>query len=201
MIKMLLIAFMAMGVLFAQAQTKGTNTLGLGVNLFTSKSNYNDQTQSDQKSTSQAYNLSFGHFFKDNQKLSLNLQHQRQSYNNVENVKGYGVGLSYQKYYPIFKSFYGFAGGSGGYMFSKNTQNNGDVGWKSDTYSAAAFGGLSWFVSKRIALEVDLLSVGSHFGTTKNTGSGSGNSSKFTAFNLSTAGAAGNFGFRVHILF
>ena len=197
----LLIALMAMGTFFAQAQTKGTNTVGLGVSLFTSKNNYDNQAQADQKSNSQAYGLSFGHFFKDNQKLSLNLDYQRQTFNNVENTRGYGVGLSYQKYYPIFKSFYGFAGGSGGYMFSKNTQNNGDVGWKSDTYSAAAFGGLSWFVSKRIALEADLLSVGVHLGTNKSTGSNTNSSSKFTAFSLSTAGTAGNLGFKVHILF
>lgn len=199
--KLILIALMAMGIFFAQAQTKGTNTVGLGVSLFTSKNNYDNQTQANQKSNSQAYSLSYGHFFSDNQKMSLDLDYQRQTYNNIENVKGYGLGLSYQKYYPIFKSFYGFAGGRGNYMYSKNTQNSGDFGYKSDTYSAAAFGGLSWFVSKRIALEVDLLSVGVHLGTNKSTGSNTNSSSKFTAFSLSTAGAAGNFGFKVHILF
>lgn len=201
MIKLLLIALMAMGTLYVQAQTKRTNTVGIGVNIFTYKNNYNSQTQANQKSINQEYSLSFGHFFADNQKLSLSLQHQRQSYNGSERIKGYGLGLGYQKYYPIFKSFYAFAGGKGSYLYSKGTENSGEAVLKSDNYSATAFGGLSWFVSKRIALEADLLSVGATYGTSKITGSGLNSTSKLTAFNLSTAGSAGNFGFRVHILF
>ncbi len=199
--KLILVALMAMGTSFVQAQTKGTNTLGFGVNLFTSKNSSDNETQLDQKSTNESYSLSFGHFLKENQKLSLNLSHQSQSYNTDNKIKGYGIGLSYQKYYPIFKSFYAFAGGGGNYMFMKDTRSTSDSKWRSNNYSANAFGGLSWFVSKRIALEVDLLSVGAQFGSSKSTGSNSSSSSKFTAFNFSTAGAAGNYGFRVHILF
>ena len=202
--KMLLIALLAMGTSLAHAQTKGTNTVGLGVNLFTGKSNYDNQPQANQKSTSQAYSLSYGYFFKDNQKLNLNLQYERQSYTS-DKSNGYGVGLSYQKYYPLFKSFYAVAGGGGNYMYSKSSNttidNNNYSERRSDSYSVAAVGGLSWFVSKRIALEVNLLSIGAGYVTSKSTGYNSNSSSRFTAFNLSTAGVAGNLGFKVHILF
>jgi hypothetical protein len=193
--KLILIAIMAMGAFFAQAQTKGMNTVGLGMSLYTSKNNSN-QNQSDQKSTNQAYSLSFGHFIKDNQKLSLELQLQRQN-NDNNHTNGYGVGLNYQKYYPLFKGLYAFAGGGGDYFNSKSSYETGDSGYKSHSYSASAFGGLSWFASKRIAIEADLFSVGAQFGTSKNN-FGPSTSSKFTAFYLSTASSAG---IRVHILF
>ena len=130
-----------MGVLCAiafttNAQTKGTNTLGFGVNLSTSKPNENVEVKNNN------FSIGYGHFIKDNVRIT----------------------------------------------------NNFNVG---------AFGGLTWFLSKRFALETSLLSADISYQKTKQTNSTTGPNfnSENTSFNLNTQGLINNLGFKIYILF
>ena len=206
--KMLLIALLAMGALFAQAQTKGTNTLGLGVNVSTSKMDGSGQTNNEQKN--RAFSLGYGHFIKDNERIGINFSYgkyeQNGSATSINTVKSYGGSLTYQKYYPLFKKLYAFAGGRGGYSNSSNDYNNSTYGQgnKDNLYTLGAYGGVTWFVSKRFAFEADLLAADIFYRKTKYNSSEANetsNSRTTTDFNLSTSGAINNLGFKIYFLF
>lgn len=66
-------------------------------------------------------------------------------------------------------------------------------------------GGLTWFVSKRFALETNLLSASATYAKSERTGTTNVNSSgyknTYSNFNLSSTGAISNLGFKVYILF
>jgi len=205
---MLLIALLAMGALFAQAQTKGTNTLGLGVSVSTSKMDGAGQTSDEQKN--RVLSLGYGHFIKDNERIGINLSYGKfdntLSGNYRNTVKSYGGTLTYQKYYPLFKKLYAFGGGRGGYNNSSDNYNNSTSGqgYKENLYNLGAYGGVTWFVSKRFAFEADLLSADIFYRKTKYNSSeanGTSNSRTTTNFNLSTTGAINNLGFKIYFLF
>lgn len=206
--KLILIALMAMGTFFAQAQTKGTNTIGLGVNVSTSKMDGTGQNNNEQKN--RAFSLGYGHFIKDNERIGINFSYAKyeqtgmSTMNNI--VKSYGGSLTYQKYYPLFKKLYAFAGGRGGYTYSSNDYNTSNYGQgvKENFYNIGAYGGVTWFVSKRFAFEADLLTADVTYSKAKYNSSETNSASTFrttTNFNLSTGGAINNLGFKIYFLF
>lgn len=198
----------------ANAQTKGTNTLGFGV-TFNSNKNSSSQTRNESKSNS--FSLGYGHFIKDNSKLILQVSYGESKIlndnaNYSSNQNDYGGFIGYQKYFPIVKTFYVFAGTRAGYSYG-----SGDVkslstvpGYSSQStntvnnYSLNVSGGLAWFLSKRFALETDLLSAGANYYKTKQTNNND-NSENFSytnkSFNLSNGGLFNNLGFKVYFLF
>ncbi|NEU07725.1 hypothetical protein GZH53_05325 [Flavihumibacter sp. R14] len=199
--KFLLIAFMATGTLFAQAQTKGTNTLGLGLNFGTTKT---DQPSSSSESRNSAFTVGYGHFIKENQKIGINLFYSNYKFidNEIDRpgVSTYGGTFTYQKYYELFKKLYAFAGPRAGYHY--NDENNGN-GVTSNMYSLGAYGGISWFVSKRIALEADLLAADINYSHRKESVANSDMQYEYTStnFGLSTNGSLNGLGFKIYFLF
>lgn len=196
-----------MGVLCAiafttNAQTKGTSTLGFGVNLSSTKPSENVEVQNKN------FSIGYGHFIKDNVKIGFDLNYGNNDYNsNGFNQKNnsYGGKLNYQKYYPLVKTLYAYAGGRAGYLNStlKNDQNGSMDESTTNNFNVGAFGGLTWFLSKRFALETSLLSADLSYQNTNQTNRTSGSNFKGenTSFNLNTQGFINNLGFKIYILF
>ena len=127
--KNLFIILLLAGFSIASAQTKGTNTLGLGVNIQTQKGSVNSSSgDQGNEQTNRFFNLGYGHFVKDNVRLGIDLSYGKADYtfsntqNSAQNF--YGGRISYQKYYPLLKKFYAFGGGRAGYEYSKGDYFN-----------------------------------------------------------------------------
>lgn len=191
------------------AQTKGTNALSFGVNVNSIKNTFNNVEQSESKNN--LLTLGYGHFFKDNSKIGLELVYgeNKQSTNlaEINRYKNYGGNLSYQQYFPLVKTLYAYAGGRGSYVHgtqaNAQTQNTLPTEYKSNTYSLGAYGGVTWFLSKRFALETSLLSADFAYSSSEitETAFSSTSKSKQTNFNLSSQGFINNLGFKIYILF
>nr|WP_121272406.1 outer membrane beta-barrel protein [Pedobacter schmidteae] len=209
--KHLLTAVAVMAALCGYAQTKGTSALGFGItsqNYKYETTNGSTVTKSENKYNS--YSLSYGYFIQDNAKLGIELNYGDRNDDFVANVSGsktkqYGASVNYQHYYPLIKKLYAYAGGAIGYGYSKSeTGNNNSNDNRTDFYSAGVQGGLTWFVSKRFALETSLLSANATYAKSENTGTMGGNigyKNTSSNFNLSSTGAISNLGFKVYILF
>ena len=198
--------------MYGYGQTQGTSALSLGISSSTQEVN-NNALVADQKSkmTYANFRLGYGLFVKDNNKVGLDLIYNRSkndyygSYDSRED-KGYGAAINYQRYFPIIKTFYAYAGASAQYIHSKGetvSPNAFDRNSYSDNYSLTANGGLSWFMSKRWALETSLISTGVYYGRTEfdETAQDQSYSSKNTNFSLSTDGLLNNLGFKVYFMF
>jgi hypothetical protein len=184
------------------AQTKGTNTISLGVSTLSSES-----TAGPFKSTNDATLLSvgLGHFIKDNAKIGVSF-----SYSTEKNTssagsaplkgKGYLGGLSYQHYYPLFSKFYAFAGASATYAYQKTDLSLTSTVTE-DTYSAGGFGGLTYFVSRHFAFETNLLAATVGYQKSKEHNSSSSMVTTTRLFDLTTTGFITNLGFSIQFLF
>jgi hypothetical protein len=211
--KKLLTAVAVLASLCGYAQTKGTNALGFGINSQTSKSEVRSETGATEinKSNSNNFTLSYGLFIKDNTKLGLDVSYGNQDYEYIANVSGskgksYGAGINYQQYYPLVKKLYAFAGGSVGYGYTKTDyQDPNYEDRRSDRYSVGVDGGLTWFFSKRFAIESSLLSASAFYTVDKqkanNPGGQTSYENRYTNFNLSSSGAFNNLGFKIYLLF
>ena len=189
----------------AQSQTKGTNAIGFGVSSQTTKheNESNSVFDSEQKSTN--YSLTYGHFIKDNTRVGLTAFYSdgsTESSGTETNSKGYGGMLHYQKYYPLLKKFYAFAGGRGRYMYTEDEWNDdapSENSQKSNLYGIGAYGGAAYFLSKRFAFEVQLLSA--DFSYHRATNSDNNSKTTQTSLNVSSTGAINNLGFNIYFLF
>ncbi len=205
----LFLTVLAVGLsLCGYSQTKGTNALGFGVSTGSQKSsNSSAGTQSESKINN--YSISYGHFIKDNTKIGLELSYSKNTVKNFsyadQKAEGYGGNLNYQQYFQIYKTLYAFAGGAGGYFFNKQSYDpfTEYSELSSKNYNLSAYGGVTWFFSKRFALETSLLSANINYSKTKqaNWSNGMNYSSKSTSFNLSTSGAINDLGFKIYLLF
>ncbi|HYK77166.1 MAG TPA: hypothetical protein VEV16_09320, partial [Daejeonella sp.] len=86
----------------------------------------------------------------------------------------------------------------------QSQSGNSMTGYTTNNYSVGAFGGLSFFISKRFAFEADLLSanVGYSKSTNKQSDPLQGKfKTETTSFNLSTSGSINNLGFKIYFLF
>jgi Outer membrane protein beta-barrel domain len=210
--KQLLVTAMAVGIsLCGFAQTKGTNAVSFGVNSTTNKvtgNNYEDKVKNN------SFTLGYGYFIKDNNKIGLDLTYglNKNTYNNNMNnqeLKSYGGNLSYQRYFPLVKTLFAYAGGKGGYTYSKNNSqyintSPQTTSYTSNQYAIGAYGGITWFVSKRFALETSLLSADITYSKTEQNEVNSNSyftKSEYTSFNLSSQGFINNLGFKIYILF
>ena len=209
--KQLLTALVVAASLCGYAQTKGTNALGFGITSQIYKSKYLNGDSANQEVNEQKFNsygLSYGLFIKDNTKLGIEFNYGTQNNNFKDHVSGsktktYGGGINYQHYYPLVQRLYAYAGGRVYYSTSK--VENGNDNYEDATtndYSVGVNGGVTWFVSKRFALETSLLSANASYSKMKRTNTGTG-SYEYTAssFNLSSTGSLSNLGFKIYVLF
>jgi len=189
------------------AQTKGTNALSFGINSSTQNlNNSGDET----KYKHNYFSLGYGNFINDNTKIGMELNygttiHRQSSFYYDQKVKSYGGNLSYQKYFPIIKKLYAYAGGRGAYSYSKETDSYVSEirNFNTNEYSIGAYGGITWFLSKRFAFETNLLSANAYYSETKGMEdySGTKQQSKSTSFNLTSDGFINNLGFKIYLLF
>lgn len=210
--KQLLTAAAVLMSIYSYGQTKGTSTLGLGLSSTTNEYK-NDSFGTDPtfKNTSSQFRIGYGLFISDNNKVGIELLYNKSktTYSPIENYsrdKGYGVGLNYQHYFPIIKTFYAYAGASGEYSQTKGNMNSVDGPvreTKSYLGSLAATGGLTWFISKRWALETNLISIGAYYNKNEDLQDSNGQifNSKSQGLSISTAQSLNNLGFKVYLMF
>ena len=158
--KKLLTAIAVIASLCGYAQTKGTSTLGLGINVFTDKTEYAGQPQSSSsvERKTNSFTLGYGLFIKDNTRIGIDLQYGKIK-GDYYDVKSYGGNVTYQQYYPLVSKLYAYAGGRAGYSYADQKSDVPGTYYNSNQYSLGAYGGVTWFVSKRFAFETTLLSA------------------------------------------
>lgn len=199
---MLAAAFIFTAAYFnVNAQTKGTNTLGVG---FSATSYKQESGNFENGNKSNSFNLGYGRFIKDNLRLGFSGSYNHTTYTNSSStsldMNGYGGTISLQKYFPLLNKFYAFAGGNTNYTYSKRKSDGSNgTSYQENSYFLGAYGGASYFLSKHFALEVDLLSGGLNYARGKESGQ-SGTATQ-TNFNVNTSGTLTNLGFRVYFLF
>ncbi|MFC3562753.1 outer membrane beta-barrel protein [Pedobacter jamesrossensis] len=209
--KQLLMAAMAVLCFSAPgfAQTKGTSALSFGVNIVSYKNTYDNVEQNETKNN--LFTLGYGYFFKDNSKMGLELNYGENKYISTnqyeQTTKTYGGNVSYQKYFPIVKTLFAYAGGKAAYATGtqkqSQTQNNANQEYINNSYSIGAYGGITWFLSKRFAFETSLLSADVAYNSSEQTQNTNPSTlkTKNTSFNLSSQGFINNLGFKIYILF
>lgn len=208
--KQLLTALVVAASLCGYAQTKGTSALGFGINSQSYKTKYQDsalQNHTDETKYN-SYGLSYGLFIKDNAKLGVEFNYGTQDNKYSSNTTGnksktYGIGANYQYYYPLVQRLYAYAGGR---VFYSNTKteslNSADLDVKLNDYSVGVNGGITWFLSRRFALETSLLSANASYSKVNRVSSVTSSYENTTSsFNLSSTGSLSNLGFKVYILF
>ena len=208
--KYLLAAVLTMAVGFLQAQTKGTNTIGLGIGFQKQKiEQFPASNSPDFNQQTTGISMSYGHFIKENDKIGFDFFYGNSKLN-AETQNGftsstYGGKLSYQKYFQLVKTFYAFGGARGGYNYSEGRMQQEAYLANFSTYlsTLGAYGGVSWFLSKRFALEADLLSADIGYSKAINNSVGTNGTFKTTTgnFNLSSTGVINSLGFKIHFLF
>ena len=209
--KQLLVTAMAVGIsLCGFVQTKGTNALSFGVNSTKSKSSGNNY---ENESKNNSFTLGYGYFFKDNDKIGLDLSYginkNFSGNNSNQEQKSYGGNLSYQHYFPLVKTLFAYAGGKASYTYAKNNSLYDNTypqvtNFTSNQYAIGAYGGITWFVSKRFALETSLLSADIVYNKTEQNEVNANNfftKNEYTSFNLTSQGFINNLGFKIYILF
>ena len=215
--KIKLLTAMAVSLsLCGYAQTKGTSALGLGVSINSNKSDYKyTSSDSNTDNKNKSFTLGYGYFNADNTKIGIEF-----TYGNTDNITTYALpatiqknnakiymgNVTYQKYYPLVKTLYAYAGGIAGYSYTKIENLNNERSLDSQStnqYSVGAYGGLTWFVSKRFAFETNLLSANINYAKTKTDDDYDTYtySNKTTSFNLKTEGFIDNLGFKIYLLF
>jgi hypothetical protein len=150
--KLLLTAIAVCLSYVGMAQTKGTNALGFGINTNTTT---NTISGAEGKTNQNTLSLGYGYFIDDNKKIGIDLSYlssKQNSLTSASEINGYGINASYQKYYPIVKTLFAFAGGNAGYFYSKqsNYQPFDGTNYVGNSYSIGAYGGITWFFSKKI---------------------------------------------------
>jgi hypothetical protein len=196
----LLAALLLSGALGAYAQTKGTNSLGLGLDFGNSETKINNDYQSNKSSS---IDLNYARFIKDNVKLGLGVSYGFGESGSSQETKSFGISALYQRYYPVYKKLYVFIGGDASYNNSKLTQQgysilNNNV-QRGNYYSAGVYGGASYFLGKHWELEARLLNA--TFGYAKNRTEEGDYYYEQKGFSLRTAGSFTNLGFNINFLF
>ncbi|WP_214226051.1 hypothetical protein [Pedobacter sp. B4-66] len=202
--KKLLTAIAVLASLCGYAQTKGTSTLGLGINVSTTTTEFNGQPVNESKTKYNWFSLGYGLFIKDNTRIGIDLLYGKEKGSDL-NKKSYGGNVTYQQYYPLINKLYAYAGGKGGYSYASQRSYNPDSYYnntKSNQYTLGVYGGVTWFVSKRFAFETTLLSANASYSNYRQKQKDASLlENKFTNFNIATEGALSNLGFKIYLLF
>ena len=195
--------------MYSYGQTKGTSTVNLGFS--STNSEIKGTSYLPIKDKNSQLRIGYGLFVSDNNKVGVDLLYNRskseyQGSENSRDTKGYGVGVNYQHYFPIIKTFYAYAGAAGEYSQSKGKLNSTSEAYQNTNGyfgSLTANGGLTWFISKRWALETNLISVGAFYAKSEElqtiTNDRFSNITK--SFNISSAQTFNNLAFKVYLMF
>ena len=210
--------FTLIAILFSlngYAQMKGISALGLGVVIDNGRSEGVSVSTNEYKSRS--YSLGYGVFVSDHDKIGMELRYGTSknefkslsdSGGSEEDGESYGGSLTYQHFYPLLKTLYAYAGVNAGY-----TQRTSTATYFYDApyteseiaklHSAGAIGGVTWFMSKSFALEINIISLNATYTTSvRETDDGDFiRNSKSSGFNLTTQGSINNLGFKIFLLF
>jgi hypothetical protein len=211
--KSLLTAAAVLLSIYSYGQTKGTSALSLGFSSTTNQ--YKNGLLGEDptyKNKASQLRIGYGLFVSDNNKVGIDLLYNKSTTDYAQSADyrkdtGYGLGLNYQHYFPIVKTFYAFAGASGEYSQTKgnlNVPNSTKQDTKSYNASLAATGGLTWFISKRWALETNLVSVGAFYSKYEDSQNSNGENyyySKTQGLSISTSQTFNNLGFKVYLMF
>lgn len=203
--KLLLTCLLSAAFFSVNAQSKGTNAVGIGLHSQTQKNGITAGGNVEiYEQRNSGFNLGYGHFIRDNQKIGFNLNFGKavteQAGNTSIHSKQYGGELKYQRYYPVFKKFYAFGSGRAGYNYNDGNYNSASQGFKMNSYQLGASGGAAWFLSRRFALESDLLSADIIYSKFEDKNNGQFNSSN-SSFILNSSGAFNGLGFKIFLLF
>jgi hypothetical protein len=208
--KNLLTAVAVLMAIYSYGQAKGTRAINLGVSSTTTDyTNVTINSNQSYENKSASFNLGYGRFVTDNNKVGIELLYSKSKtqylgFDTFRKDKGLGVGLNFQHYFPLIKTFYAYAGAYGQYMQNDGEETTGGIHRDIDGYRASltAVGGLTWFISKRWALETSLISAGGSYVKIKESQSGDIEySTKQSNFSLSSDGLINNLGFRVYLMF
>lgn len=196
----LLAALLLSGALGAYAQTKGTNSLGLGIGFGKAETKINNDQYTNKNSS---VDLNYARFIKDNVKLGVGVSYGFTESESTQEAKSFGISALYQKYYPVYKKLYVFIGGDASYHKSKLIQQGYSVPnnniQKGNFYSLGVYGGASYFLGKHWELEARLLNA--RFGYSKSETEEGSYYYRQTGFSLQTAGSFTNLGFNINFLF
>ena len=204
--KLLLIAMLATASYIVQAQTKGTNAMGLGLNFNTARI---ETASSKSESKHAGFNIGYGYFLKENEKIGMNVFYSMYNSGSIIGAgepdpngwktNSFGGAFTYQKFYALIKKFYAHAGPRAGYNYSQGTISSNDQ--RINTYSVGVNGGVSWFFSKRFALEADLLAADLSYSKSKESSANSDFKYTSTGLQLNSTGAFNGLGFKINFLF
>ncbi|RZK44124.1 MAG: hypothetical protein EOO90_00235 [Pedobacter sp.] len=138
----------------SNAQKKGQNILGFGINRHQSNSDAdNEQT----KNTKTVFNLNYGYFITDNQRVGMEIGIGNfKDGSMLSNSRLFNSTIIYQRYIPIYRTFSAYLNGLIRYELSNNKFND-DLESRDQHYVIGVGSGVSWFASKRIALEMNFL--------------------------------------------
>ena len=198
------------------AQTKGNNALGLGV--FIDNQTREGSYVSTYESKLRSYSLGYGVFTGVHDKIGMELTYGTQnseskslsdSGSSKQDEKSYGGSLTYQHFYPLLKTLYAYAGGKAGYTYSESRTLYPDAGSNvgdnsiNKFYTAGANGGITWFLSKSFAFEVNIFTLNATYNTTvQETLDGDVSlKSEGNGFTMNTQGVINNLGFKIFLLF
>jgi len=199
------------------AQTSGTSALGFGASI--TDEHLEGVAVNTHEYKLRSYSLGYGVFVSGRDKIGMEIRYgtindefKSKSETGGSEMKGenYGGSLSYQHYYPILKTLYVHAGVNAGYNHSTSSEAYYyDYPYMESSiqkqYSAGAFGGFSWFLSKSFAFEVNIISLNTTYTTAtgeQETDDGQFiKNSKSTSLNLNTQGVINNLGFKIFLLF
>lgn len=197
----LLAALLLSGALGAYAQTKGTNSLGLGLDFGKSETRINNE---DQNTKGSNFSVNYARFIRDNVKLGVGVSYGFNENANYQEAKAFGVSALYQRYYPVYKKLYVFLGGDASYNNSKLTNESYNVPndniQKANSYSLGAYGGVSYFLGKHWELEARVINARFGYADLSNE-NGDAYQYKQKGFSLKTAGSFTNLGFNINFLF
>ncbi len=194
-------ALLLSGTLGVYAQTKGTNSLGLGIDFGKAETKINNENYTNKGSN---FSVNYARFIKDNTKLGVGASYGFNENGSNQETKSFGISALYQKYYPVYKKLYVFIGGDASYNNSKLTQQSyyvpNDNIQKGNSYTLGAYGGASYFLGKHWELEARVINASFGYSTLSSEG-GDINSYKQKGFSLKTAGSFTNLGFNINFLF
>jgi hypothetical protein len=184
------------------AQTKGTTMLGLGILTMKSKTDFQG-TFENFSSTRNLVSLGFGGFIKDNVKIGVEGYYGNRKFEGSEDYKSYGGKLYYQRYFPLSNTLYAYAGGEGAYLNETLELEGGYPSLQEyQNFTLGAFGGITWFATRNLALETRLLSAGANYTILERQPTDpSSQRQEQRTFSLSSNGFINNLGFKVYFLF
>lgn len=199
--------------IYAFAQEKGDNYLGINFGVDKYKSVFDDRNQESKVNT---YGLNYSKFINENKRINIVASYSNSTIilknsTNISNLKTkvYSLGIGYGMLFPILKNFY--AEFSPGFLYSHGKDDTDNIEntkpfnayQQSNSYFLNLSGGVVWVPFKHFGLSANLASL--RFGYSKqifeNTTAGEESISTSRLFGISNQGSLQNQSFTVFYKF